>query len=88
MKNAVCALLVSALTAKSSLALAQPVTFQQLPAPVQATVTREIQGGAIHEIELEKERGVVTYEVEFFLATVKYEIEVAADGTLLQRKVD
>jgi uncharacterized membrane protein YkoI len=72
----------------TSPAAAQPVTFQQLPAPVQTTVTREIQGGTIHEIELDNKRGVVSYEVEFYLAKVKYELEVAADGTLLGRKLD
>ena len=88
MKRAWCSFFAVAAATATSLAAASPVTFQQLPAPVQATVTREIQGGTIHEIELDNKRGVVTYEVEFYLAKVKYELEVAADGTLLGRKLD
>jgi uncharacterized membrane protein YkoI len=88
MKRTLCSLFAIAAATVTSLAAAQPITFQQLPAPVQATVTREIQGGAIHEIELDNKRGVTTYEVEFYVAKVKYELEVAADGTLLGRKLD
>jgi hypothetical protein len=88
MKGALCSFLAVAAMTVTSLAAAQPIKFQQLPAPVQATVTREIQGGTIHEIELENKRGIVSYEIEFYLANVKYELDVAADGTLLGRKVD
>ena len=88
MKRILCSFLAVGAATVTSLAAAQPITFQQLPAPVQTTVTREIQGGTIHEIELDRKKGVVTYEVEFYLAKVKYELEVAADGTLLSRKLD
>ena len=88
MKRALPSLLLTAAGTLTSLAAAQPLTFAQLPAPVQNTVTRETQGGTIHEIELENKHGVVFYEVEFFAANVKYELEIAADGKLLGRKVD
>jgi uncharacterized membrane protein YkoI len=73
----------------SSLALARSLTFEQLPPAVQATVTREIQGGTIKEIELEQRQGGATvYEVEFYLNGAQYELDIAPDGKLLSRKLD
>lgn len=88
MKLALTSLLLAAAGTLTTLAAAQSLTFAQLPAPVQATVTREAQGGTIHEIELEKKHGVVFYEVELIVADVKYELEIASDGKLLGREVD
>jgi hypothetical protein len=72
----------------ASAALAQQLLFQQLPAPVQATVQREIQGGTLGEIEREERAGVVTYEVEYVLGGTQYELDIAEDGRLLRRKLD
>lgn len=72
----------------TALALARDVTFDQLPPAVQATVSRETQGGTIMEIELDDGQGVVTYEVEYSAAGAKYELDIAADGKLLRRQPD
>lgn len=72
-----------------SLALAgQYVSFDQLPPPVQATVQQETQGGQIVEIERKTKRRGTSYAIEFFQSDDKFEIKVAADGTLLKRKLD
>jgi uncharacterized membrane protein YkoI len=64
------------------------LTFEQLPAPVQATVKREVKAGQISEIERDIKRGQTVYEIEFTDGGAKYEIEVAPDGKLLDRKED
>ena len=73
----------------SSLALAgQDVTIDQLPAPVRATVDRETKGGQITDIERDTERGKTIYEVEFVLDGKEYELDIAEDGKLLERRLD
>jgi hypothetical protein len=64
------------------------VSVDQLPPPVRATVERETQGGRITELERDQEQGQTIYEVEFSLDGKKYELDVAADGTLLERRLD
>jgi uncharacterized membrane protein YkoI len=64
------------------------LTLEELPEAVRQTVVRETKGGTIHEIERDDDRGVIEYEVEFTLDAVKYEIDVAADGSLLRRHRD
>ena len=53
------------------------VTLEQLPEPVRKTVVREVKGGTM-----------IVYEVEFIDDAIKYEIDVAPDGTLLRRHRD
>jgi hypothetical protein len=73
----------------TSLCLAgQDVTLDQLPAPVRATVDRETKGGQITDIESDRERGQAIYEVEFVLDGKEYELDIAADGKLLERRLD
>jgi len=77
------------LSLSSTTALAdEELGFDELPAPVQETVAREVRGGHILEIEREEDDGVIVYEVEFALDGVKYELDVAPDGTLLRRHRD
>lgn len=77
-----------ALAAPSLAHAGMPVAFDQLPAPVKATVERETKGSQIVEIEQETEAGVVEFEIEFIQNQTKFEIKVAPDGTLLERKLD
>jgi uncharacterized membrane protein YkoI len=84
----IAALGVAACSAMASTAFAKDISFEQLPPAVQATVTRETQGGTITDIELEDGQGVVTYEVEYTSGGTKYELEVAASGRLLRRTLD
>ena len=73
----------------SNLALAgDDLTFDELPAPVRTTVEREVGAGQIQEIERDIKRGQAVYEIEFYDRAKKFEIEVGADGKLLDRKED
>ena len=86
------ALLMATAAFPSSPALADDddddVSLEELPPAARETVVREVQGGEILEIERDIERGAVVYEVEFRLDAVKYELDVAEDGTLLRRHRD
>lgn len=62
--------------------------FQELPAAVQETVARETRGGQILEIEQEKEKGAVEYEIEYRTGDKEFELDVAADGRVLRHEPD
>jgi len=64
----------------------QKVTLDQVPAPVKKTILAETTGGEIKEIELESEHGRAVYEAEYVKDGKKYEIEVSADGKVLEKK--
>jgi uncharacterized protein YpmB len=66
----------------------QDVTLEQLPAAVRATVERELKGGKIKDIETDREGGQVIYEVEFTLDGNDWELDIAPDGKLLERRID
>jgi hypothetical protein len=64
------------------------VTLNQLPPPVKATVQREIKGGQILDLERDTKQGKVVFEVEFVEGGKNWEIHVAEDGKLLNRRPD
>lgn len=65
------------------------VTLEELPEPVRRTALREVKDGTITDIERDTEKGVIVYEVEFIeKGGAKYELDIAADGTLLRRHRD
>lgn len=64
------------------------LTLEQLPATVRATVERETKGGQVTDIERDREAGKVIYEVEFTLDGKSYELDIAEDGGLLERRLD
>jgi hypothetical protein len=66
----------------------QDVPLEQLPAGVRATVERETKGGQVIDIEKDHEAGKDVFEVEFTLNGKKYELHIAPDGTLIEKKVD
>lgn len=76
------------------LALVEPayadveIALEELPEPARQTVVREVKGGQILEIERDEDHGRTVYEVEFLEDQIKYEIDVAPDGTLLRRHRD
>jgi uncharacterized membrane protein YkoI len=82
--------LTAMLMTGSSAALADDddVTLEELPAAVRETVQGEVKNGEILEIERDHDRDRTVYEVEFRLDSVKYELDVAEDGTLLRRHRD
>jgi uncharacterized membrane protein YkoI len=62
----------------------QTVDWKNVPAAVQTTITANANGGKVGKIETETEKGVTTYEAKVKAGDDKSEIEVAADGTLLE----
>ena len=64
------------------------LTLEELPEPVRQTALREVKHGTILEIEEDRDKGELVYEVEFVLDAVKYELDIAPDGTLLHRHRD
>ena len=64
----------------------QPVTMAELPAPVQTTLKREAKGGKIEELRKEtKKDGTVIYEAEIVKKGKGTDIEVNADGKVVER---
>ena len=89
MRTLLATTLLQAAVLVPALAHAGPdLTIEQLPAPVRATVEQETKGGKITDIEQDHERGKVIYEVEFTLDGKEYELDVAEDGKLLERRLD
>jgi hypothetical protein len=64
------------------------VKLEDLPAAVQKTVKREVKNGKITDIERDDENGKQIYEIEFDLDGKSWELDVAPDGTLLERHAD
>lgn len=62
--------------------------LEDLPEAAQQTVQREKGDGTIEDIERDTERGQTVYEVEFEQDGRDYEIDVAEDGSLLERRED
>jgi uncharacterized membrane protein YkoI len=75
----VCAIFVLSL----SVASAQKLTLQNLPAAVQQTIQAELKGGEIKNISKETEHGVVQYEVETMVNGKHRDLEVDTKGKLL-----
>jgi len=66
----------------------EQVSIDQVPAPVKATILSEAQNGTIKEIEQENENGQIIYDADVIINGQEVEIKVAADGTLLSKKVE
>jgi hypothetical protein len=81
--------LIALLSFVPAIALADvDMSLDELPEAVRQTALREVKGGTITDIEREIERGATVYEVEFIDQNIKYELDIAADGTLLRRHRD
>ena len=63
------------------------VTMDQVPAAVRATIKRESVGGVIQEIQKESEPGEIEYDVDIIKGGRKINLEIAEDGSVLERKV-
>lgn len=89
MQRITMALSLAALLAAPSLALAGPnLPLESLPDAVRATAEREVGRGKITEIDRDREQGQEIYEVEFLLDGKCWELDIALDGRLLERKED
>ncbi len=83
--------IIALLLASPAVALADDdddVTLDSLPPPVKATVQREVKGGQILDLERDTKQGKVVFEVEFVEGGKYWEIHVAEDGKLLNRRPD
>ena len=64
----------------------QSVTMADLPAAVQKTLKREAKGGKVEELRKESRKdGTVAYEAEIVKNGKGTDIEVSADGKVLER---
>ena len=67
----------------------EKVEFSALPAAVKKTVTAELAGASIDNIERDKNNGKVVYKVEAKLADGRdIDLEVAENGTLLEKDIE
>jgi len=83
------AVILSSLLSTSSVqADDDEIRFEDLPTAVRETAEREIGDGLVLEVEVDTKRGATVYEVEFVQDAVEYELDIAADGTLLRRERD
>jgi hypothetical protein len=67
---------------------AKELTFAQLPAPVQATLTKLAGGAALKEIEQENEDGKVVYTAEAEIGGKTIEFTVSPTGELLKQEAE
>jgi hypothetical protein len=63
----------------------QKVSLSELPSPVRATFQKEAKGGEIQELRSETRNGKTTYEGEIVNHGKGTNIEVSADGAVLER---
>ncbi len=82
------AMLQAALVVPALAYAGQDLTLDQLPPAVRATVERETKGGQVTDIELDTELGKKIYEVEFSVEGKEWELDIAEDGALLERRLD
>ena len=81
--------LLAVVVAASTTAFAgEKLALEAVPEPARQTIAREVAGGRITEIERETKRGRLVYEVEYVTADQDWEIKVAPDGMLLEKKRD
>jgi hypothetical protein len=64
------------------------VNLADVPAAVKATLNRESNNASLDEVEKETEDGKTVYEADAKMNGKNYEIKVAADGTLISKKLD
>ena len=66
----------------------EKISVEQLPAPAKATMLKEVGSGKITEIDQEDEDGKMEYSADAVIDGKKYEVKVAADGSLISKKLD
>jgi uncharacterized membrane protein YkoI len=66
-----------------------PLSIDQVPAPVKATLLREAQGGTIKEIEREDEDGQIVYGAEIVINGQEFDLKIAPDtGNLISKEAE
>ena len=64
------------------------IAIDQVPAAARKTIEAQAQGGQITAVGKETEKGKTIYEAAVTMNNEKWEIEVAEDGTLLEKEKD
>jgi len=64
------------------------MALKDVPAEVQATLTREAAGQSIKSVDKETKDGKTIYEVDVVIDGTNYEIVVGSDGKLISKTVD
>ncbi len=64
------------------------INFADAPQPVRDTLTRVANGGQITEVERVIQGETTTYEADVVIGGKKYEVRVAANGTLIRQALD
>jgi len=64
------------------------VKFDDCPAPVKATITKESFGATVATVDKETDDGKTIYEADAKIDGQNYEIKVAEDGKLISKKMD
>jgi hypothetical protein len=74
------------LAADTAMEKGQPVSMDQVPAAVKATLEREAKGGSIGPVTSETEKGKTFYEAEIDRNGKKSYVHVAPDGKVMKRE--
>ena len=66
----------------------EELSIDQVPAEVKETILKHAKGGTVKEIEREIRDGKASYEAEVIIGAKEYELEIAADGTLISKEAE
>jgi hypothetical protein len=66
----------------------QTVSLDSLPDVVKTAIVKASEGGTVKKVVSEKEDGQTTYEAEVVISGQEFEIKVAADGKILEKKAE
>ncbi len=66
----------------------EEVSIKDVPKAVRATILKHARKGKVEEITKETEDGKVIYDVEIEVGDKEYELEIAANGKLLEKELD
>ncbi len=64
------------------------VTLAELPEAVRQAVEREVGDGRIEDIERDRERGKIVYELEYIRDNIEWTVDFAEDGSVLEKHQD
>lgn len=63
-----------------------PVSMNEVPAAVRATLERESAGGKVTEVEKEVKGGKTVYSADLLVNGVAWDITVAEDGSVISKE--
>ena len=72
--------------AKTAVKDEKPVTMDQLPAPVRATLDKEAKGGTVGQVNQETEKGKMVYEAEITKDGKQRYVSISPEGKVVKRE--